>query len=156
MRKIIRIFLLVFLLAFIVIQFFQPDKNKGTVSENDILTVQKVPAKIAGILKESCFDCHSNVTRYHWYHNVAPVSWMINDHIQEGKEELNLSDWGKTDLYDKITTLEEMAQETRRKTMPLKSYLIMHPKARLSDEQIEALNNWANELGEELLKAAAN
>jgi len=156
MRRILRIFGVVLLLAFITIQFFQPDKNQGAVTENDILTVQKVPAEIAGILKESCFDCHSNVTRYHWYHNIAPVSWMIDDHIQEGKKELNLSNWGKTDLYDKITTLEEVAQETRRKTMPLKSYLIMHPKARLSDEQIEALNEWANNLGEELLKAAAN
>ena len=156
MRRLIRILLIVLLVAFITIQFFQPEKNEGITAENDILTVQKVPAEVAGILKESCFDCHSNVTRYLWYHRVSPVSWMIDDHIREGKDELNFSDWGKTDLYDKITALEEIGQETRRKTMPLKSYLVMHPKARLSEEQIEVLNKWANDLGEELLRAANN
>ncbi len=156
MRKFLRILLIVLLLAFVGVQFFQPQRNTGEATPNDILTVQQVPAEVAGILKESCFDCHSNITRYHWYHRVSPVSWMIDDHVREGKDELNFSDWGKTDLYDKITALEEIGQETRRKTMPLKSYLIMHPKARLSEEQIEILNKWANDLGEELLGAATN
>lgn len=156
MRKLLRVLLILLVIAFVAIQFFQPEKNQGETTTNDILITQQVPAEIAGILKESCFDCHSNITRYKWYHKFAPVSWMIDDHIREGKKELNFSNWGKTDLYDKITSLEEIGQETERKTMPLKSYLIMHPKARLNDEQIEAINNWANQLGEELLSAAAN
>ncbi len=156
MRKLLRILIIVLLIAFVAIQFYQPEKNLGEATANDILNTQQVPAEIAGILKESCFDCHSDVTRYRWYHKVAPVSWMIDDHIREGKKELNFSNWGKTDLYDKITALEEIGQETERKTMPLKSYLIIHPKARLNDEQIEAINKWANNLGEELLRDAAN
>ena len=81
---------------------------------------------------------------------------MINDHIKEGKHELNFSKWGELDIFEKITTLEEISQESSRKTMPLKSYLIMHPKAKLSDEQIKTIENWTTKLGEELLEGAAN
>lgn len=156
MRKILRILFLLILTGFVIIQFFQPEKNLGEHGSDDILAVHKVPADIAGILKESCYDCHSNVTRYNWYHKLAPVSWMINDHVVEGKDELNFSEWGNEDFYDKITSLEEISQETERKTMPLKSYLIMHRKAKLNEEQIEAIRQWATGLGEELLEEAAN
>jgi hypothetical protein len=152
MRKILRIFLLILIVGFIALQFFQPEKNQGQITDNDILRHHKVPENITVILKESCFDCHSNNTRYPFYDRISPVSWMVDDHIREGKHELNFSEWGALDIYDKITTLEEIAQETKRKTMPLKSYKLMHPKARLTDEQIAALEKWTTELSEELLK----
>lgn len=152
MRKIARAVVIVLLLGFIVLQFFQPELNKGETTDANILRQHEVPENIGTILKESCFDCHSNITRYPWYDRIAPVSWMVDDHIREGKHELNFSEWGKLDIYDKITTLEEIAQETKRKTMPLKSYKFMHPKARLSDEQIAAIEKWTTELSEELLK----
>ncbi len=156
MRKILRIVIIIFIIGFIVIQFFQPQKNQGQITDSDILSAHKVPENVAIILKESCFDCHSDKTRYLWYHNIAPVSWMINDHIKEGKHELNFSKWGELDIFEKITTLEEISQESSRKTMPLKSYLIMHPKAKLSEEQIKTIEDWTTKLGEELLEGAAN
>ena len=121
-----------------------------------VLTVYQVPNDVASILKNSCYDCHSNNTRYLWYHNISPVSWMINNHIQEGKHELNFSEWGKLDIYDQITNLEEMSSEAKRKTMPLKSYLLMHPGAKLNQEQIDRLEGWTTELGEQLLKKSFN
>lgn len=156
MRKILRIIIIIFIVGFIVIQFVQPQKNQGQITNSDILSVHRVPENVATILKESCFDCHSDKTRYLWYHKIAPVSWMINDHIKEGKHELNFSKWSELDIFEKITTLEEISQESSRKTMPLKSYLIMHPKANLSDEQIKTIENWTTKLGEELLEGAAN
>jgi len=155
MRKIVRIFLLVILVAFIVAQFFRPEKNISEASEKYILTLHSVPEDVAGILKNSCFDCHSNNTTYHWYHNISPVSWMVADHIREGKKELNFSEWGDIDIFSQITRLEKICQESEHGKMPLKSYLLMHPKAKLSDEQIATLCDWTTKLSEELLVKAA-
>lgn len=155
MQKIIRIFLLVLLLTFIVAQFFQPKKNTSEASENHILTLHSVPEEVAGILKNSCLDCHSNTTNYHWYHYISPASWLVANHIREGKKELNFSEWGNMDVFSQITKLEEICQESEQKEMPLKSYLLMHPKAKLSDEQIATLCDWTTRLSEELLVKAA-
>ena len=157
MRKIFKLILLLLVIGFVVLQFFQPKKNlEATASGDDLLAVQQVPNDVALILKNSCYDCHSNNTRYLWYHHISPVSWMVNHHVEEGKHELNFSEWGKLDLYDQITTLEEIGQETKRKTMPLKSYLLMHPGAKLTQEQIDQIETWTNELGEQLLKKSFN
>ena len=155
MRKLIRYLLIAVFVAFIAIQFVQPEKNINEASENNILALHSVPDSIASILKNSCFDCHSNITNYRWYHKIAPASWMVAEHIREGKKELNFSDWGQMDVFKRITTLEEICQETEHREMPLKSYLIMHPKSRLSDEQIAQLCDWSVRLSEELLVEAA-
>ena len=152
MRKILRVIIALLVVGFVVLQFFQPKKNLETTSANDLFVTQQVPENVAQILKNSCYDCHSNNTRYLWYHRISPVSLMINHHIHEGKHELNFSEWGKMDVYDKITKLDEIERETGRKTMPLKSYLLMHPSAKLNSEQIEIINKWTKDLGEELLK----
>ncbi len=154
MRKILRIFFLLILVAFVAAQFFQPERNTSEASGNNILTLHSVPENVAEILRNSCFDCHSNNTNYHWYHAVSPASWMVADHIREGKKELNFSEWGNMDVFSQITKLEEMCQESEHREMPLKSYLLMHPKAKLSDEQIAALCDWTTRLSEELLVKA--
>jgi hypothetical protein len=151
MRKIFRILFFTGLLVFIVIQFFQPDRNASDDISNHILEIEKVPDNIKMVLENSCLDCHSNQTNYLWYHKMAPVSWMIDKHIQEGKDELNFSEWGAFDIYDKIETLEEMYQEVERKKMPLKSYTSIHKKAKLSEKQEAELRAWTEKLGLELL-----
>ena len=119
----------------------------------NIFETEKVPDNIKNILTPSCLDCHSNNTNYKWYHKPAPVSWMVNQHIVKGKDELNFSDWGQFDIFDKIGTLEEICTESERKTMPLKSYTAIHRSAKLSDEQIAELCDWTEKLGEELLSS---
>lgn len=156
MRKLFLILLAALLVTFVVIQFFQPLKNNRKISSDHILQKENVPANINAILKNACLDCHSNQTKYLWYHKIAPVSWMINKHIVEGKDELNLSDWGKMDIYDKIGTLEEICQEVERKKMPLETYVKMHKKAKLSDEQKAELCIWTEKLSLELIVAVNN
>ena len=81
------------LLAFIVIQFIRPAKNKSEgVSTNDITTKYAVPQDVMAVLKTSCYDCHSNNTNYPWYANIQPIAWWLDDHIKEGKKELNFSE----------------------------------------------------------------
>nr|WP_321355990.1 heme-binding domain-containing protein [uncultured Draconibacterium sp.] len=156
MRRILRFLVIILLLAFIVIQFFQPEKNSDGVSSNHIFNQVEVPENIQTLLTNACLDCHSNHTNYWWYNHIAPVSWMVDNHITEGKSELNFSEWGTMDIFEKITKLEEICQETERKSMPLKSYRTIHPKAKLSDEQIAELCDWTTKLAEELLANAAD
>lgn len=151
MRKIIGGFSLILIIAFVIIQFFQPEKNKAAANSNDLLNTNNVPENVASLLKESCYDCHSNNTRYLWYHKIAPVSWMVDRHIRDGKQELNFSEWGTLDNYDQIISLDEITHEIRRKTMPLKSYRFMHSKANLSDAQTQILEEWSKKQGEALL-----
>lgn len=153
MRKIVRLLGIVLLLGFIVLQFFQPEKNKSAITSTHIFKQEQVPENIQSLVTEACLDCHSNNTRYTWYHFV-PVAWMVNEHVIDGKKELNFSEWSAMDVFDKITILEEICQETERNTMPLKSYKIIHPKAKLTAEQISDLCAWTTKLSEELLAKA--
>lgn len=156
MQRLFKVAFIFITAVFIIIQFFQPEKNSTDNFSSHIFEKEQVPENIKDMLKSACFDCHSNQTTYLWYHKIAPVSWMVNKHVINGKDELNLSLWGEMDIYDKIGTLEEICQEVERKKMPLKSYTIMHKEAKLSEKQIAELCAWTEKLSLELLAAVEN
>ena len=156
MRKSFRIVFIFGLVVFVVVQFFQPEKNIGEISENHILIKENIPDNIKNVLQNACLDCHSNQTKYLWYHQIAPVSWIVNKHIVDGKKELNLSEWGEMDIFDKIGILEEICQEVERKKMPINTYVKMHKEANLSEEQVAELCAWTEKLGLELLAKVEN
>src|SRR4051812_27395965 len=86
--------LIAFVLVFIIIQFFRPEKNKaGKTEPNNLMARYNVPAEVKEILKTSCYDCHSNTTAYPWYAEVQPIGWWLNNHVKEGKRELNFSEF---------------------------------------------------------------
>ncbi len=154
MRLFIKIFAAILFIAFVVIQFFQPEKNIGEINENHIFRQEQLPENLQQILSNACLDCHSNNTNYPWYNHVAPVSWMLSKHVIQGKDELNFSEWSKLDTYDKIVALEDIRQEVEQKTMPLKGYVAMHKEARLSEEQVAALLDWIDKRGAELVNSS--
>lgn len=156
MRIAIRVLILAGLVFIMVIQFFQPERNSSEDFSNHLFKTENIPENIKVIFQNACLDCHSNQTNYLWYHKMAPVSWMIDKHIQEGKDELNLSDWGQFDIFDKIGTLEEICQEVERNKMPLKSYEAIHKKAKLTEKQKAELCAWTEKLGLELLAKIEN
>jgi len=125
-------------------QFFGPEQNKG-----DITTVQPFleetnpPAEVKAILKESCFDCHSNATRYPWYGKITPVDYWMADHIKHGKEHFNVSTWSEANLKKKDHKMEELIEMVEEKEMPLPSYTWTHTESKLSDEQIASMVAWA-------------
>lgn len=151
MKKLLRIFLLVFAAIFVVIQFYQPGKNQGETTADHLFEKISVHEGIQTILRSSCLDCHSNQTKYLWYHNIAPVSWVVNNHITGGKKELNLSEWGEMNALDQLMAIDKMVEEVEKDAMPLKSYQLLHPKAKLSEDQKNKLYEWAEKLSEELL-----
>lgn len=127
----------------VVIQFFRIDKtNPKIVVENDFISQTNPPENIAKLIKTSCYDCHSNESKYPWYTNFAPISWMIKQHINEGREELNFSEWGIFKEKRKKHKLEECYELIEEGEMPLTSYLIAHGEAKLSAEQKKDLINW--------------
>ncbi|MFK5879591.1 MAG: heme-binding domain-containing protein [Flavobacteriaceae bacterium] len=132
-------------IVLIGIQFVPVSLNQlEKISENDIIATLNPPEEIALILKTSCYDCHSNNTVYPWYDKIAPVSWWVADHINEGKDELNFSEWASFSEKRKAKKLKEMIEELDEGEMPLTSYLITHGDAKLSSAQVEQLKNWVD------------
>jgi len=145
MKKYFKIKYLIILL--IVIQFYRPTKNISTeISKNNIFKTEIVPQKIQEMLKTSCFDCHSNNTKYPWYNNIAPASWVLANHVDDGKEELNFDAWSTYSQKRKNRKLKEIKKELEGKDMPLDSYLWIHKKAELSKNQIKEIIVWARKL----------
>ncbi len=85
------------------------------------------------LAQRACFDCHSNETVWPWYSNIAPVSWLVQSDVNEGRSHLNFSDWSKV---REAFEIPEVVQEGR---MPPSIFLIMHPEARLTQAEKEAL-----------------
>ena len=132
------------LVVLIVIQFFRPDKNMAPVDPSeDFLMVASPPEEMAELIKNSCYDCHSNQTVYPWYSQIAPVSWWLDKHIRMGKADLNASDYGSMDKADKIKMLNDLSEVVEAGSMPLVSYTLIHRAARISEEDKEAICIWS-------------
>jgi len=130
-------------MIFILIQVFRIDKTNAPADPGkDIITVTQAAPEISGILRTSCYDCHSNESTYPWYTNIAPFSWWIKHHMDEGRDELNFSEWGDYKERRKDHKLKESIEMVEEGEMPLSSYTLMHGEAELSKEQQTALVKW--------------
>jgi Haem-binding domain len=90
--------------------------------------------RIEALARSACFDCHSNESRWPWYASIAPVSWRIQNHVDEGRGKLNFSAFDRP--QEEAT---EAADVVRSGEMPPSDYLLMHPEARLSPADRQAL-----------------
>ncbi|MFB6320592.1 heme-binding domain-containing protein [Saccharicrinis sp. FJH54] len=152
MKRTILIISVLILVVLIIIQFFQPEKNTGEITSDHFINQDGIPSDIKTMLQSSCFDCHSNNTTYLWFDKIAPASWLVSDHIKEGKHHLNFSDWGNTDTLDLISNLSDISDEVKNKSMPLSSYSFLHRKARLTQEQRNTIVAWSEAYANDLLK----
>ena len=135
------------ILLVVIIQFFRIDKTNPVSDPGvDMFVVENVPDDVQTLLKTSCFDCHSNSTRYPWYTNIAPVSWWVKHHIDEARDELNFEEWGTYSEKKKAHKLEEIEEMIEEKEMPLPSYLWIHDEAKLSKQEQKKLIIWAKNL----------
>lgn len=134
---------LVLLVALIIAQFFGPEKNDGDIaSVKAFIADTNPPMDVQLILKNACYDCHSDHTRYPWYNNITPVNYWLAGHVNDGKKHFNMSKWNDYSDKRKDHKLEELAEEVEEGHMPLPSYTWTHGDAKLSKEQIEAVENW--------------
>ncbi|CAN5276569.1 heme-binding domain-containing protein [soil metagenome] len=134
------------LVILVVIQFIRPEKNSGSADgPNDITQFTTVSPEVKKILEVSCYDCHSNHTVYPWYSNVQPVAWWLNDHVNEGKGEVNFSEFKSYRVKRQMRKFHEIAKQIEEEEMPLNSYLWIHGNAKLDASQAKLLLDWAKE-----------
>lgn len=133
------------LFAFLVIQFIHPEKNKTTGTQaNYIGTAYAVPGDVKAILAKACNDCHTNNTNYPWYTNIQPVDWWMNDHVKDGKKELNFDEYANKSPRYQYHKMEEVTEMIKEGEMPLDSYTWMHKDAKLTEAEKNKLINWAD------------
>ena len=139
MKKIIGIICLIF----IGLQFIpRPQKNISAVSS--ISPVFQSNPTVLAILKKSCLDCHSNNTKYPWYTTIQPLSMWINHHIEEGKEEMNFSEFETYSLKKQQHKLKELVEQVEEDEMPMSYYTLIHKTAKLTPEEKKTLIDWTN------------
>lgn len=123
----------------IAIQFIRPDFKNPPVDESVALNSDP---HVMNVLQTSCYDCHSNETKYPWYQNVAPVSWIMSDHIERGRKALDFSNWANIDPKVKLLRLERAKQVVNNDMMPKHDYLLMHKNAVLNAKEKEILEQF--------------
>lgn len=138
---------IVLLIVLIGMQFYRPEKN---TAEGDYVAAFEAETKpspeVKQLLETTCYDCHSDNTNYPWYNNVAPISYWMDHHIEEGKEHLDFSDWGNYTVKKKDHKLEEVVEYVENGEMPLREYTWTHKEARLTEDQKRLLMDWAKEV----------
>jgi len=146
--------LIALLLIFIVIQFIRPAKNQSSgIAETDITKHFTVPENVQVLLQRSCNDCHSNSTQYPWYSNIQPVYWWLQKHINDGKKELNFSEFGTYTAKRQVHKLNEVIGQINKDEMPLNSYLWIHHDAKLGPDDKKILVDWATSLKNQIATA---
>lgn len=139
-------------LVVLIIQFIPaglpPSEKEST---GDIIQSGLVGEEVVPILKTSCYNCHSNETSYPWYAHVAPASWLVAYDVKKGREELNFSTWQEYDLNKMVGKLDDVATEVDEGHMPKSIYTLMHPSAKLSEEQRALIVAWTETAMDELV-----
>ena len=135
------------MVALVVIQFFPRNRNQSeSVPETDFMSVNTVPANIQNMIEISCYDCHSNNTEYPWYNRVQPVAWFLEDHIKEGKAELNFNEWGEYSDRRKNSKLRSIISQVEDDEMPLDSYTFIHRDAKFSESEKKEIIKYLTKL----------
>jgi hypothetical protein len=129
------------------IQVIRPARTNPPVDPSHALeAVVFVPPRVESTLQRACYDCHSDLTRWPWYSNVAPVSWFVIDHVDSGRRQVNFSDWLRPNTKDPAEYTRERFQaickQVQTRNMPLTSYLLVHRAAKLSQGDIETICAW--------------
>ena len=142
--RIVKIVGLVVVVLLLGAQVVRPDKtNPGIEAVRTIESRTELTPAIAELFNRACNDCHSNKTDWPWYSNVAPVSWFVIDHVNHGRRHLNFSAWGDYDPERAGDLLRNIAKEVQQGSMPLTSYTLLHPEAKLSPGERNMIVEWA-------------
>ena len=124
-------------------QFKIIDKTPGDTNPSaDFLILEDAPEEIAELFDAVCYDCHSNATNYPWYSNIAPISWWLKRHVDNGKRKINYSEWTKYEGDIRTHKIDETVKYIMKGWMPLGPYKWTHPEARLTDSQRNMLVDW--------------
>lgn len=88
------------------------------------------------VAEQSCMDCHSNLTKWRWYSDIAPASWLIQNDVDGGRNRLNFSEWDRSQPM-----LSEVVDQVSSGGMPPLQYTLAHPSTKLSGSEKQQLIN---------------
>ena len=149
--KIVKIIAVVLLVGFVVIQFVPTERNQSNVvPKTDFLLVNRTPENMSALLQESCYDCHSNNTDYPWYNKIQPVAWFMEDHVKDGKSELNFNEWDMLSIRRKNSKLKSIISQVKDNEMPLSSYAFIHLNAAFSEAEKQSVIQYITQLKDSL------
>ena len=154
MRTVLKIVAILLVVLVVGIQAIRPARTNPPVDESQTINAKtQMSPEVASIIDRSCRDCHTNKTVWPWYTNVAPVSWWLSNHVNDGRRAMNMSEWGKLDPNRQDRKLRQICDEVQDGVMPLSSYTPMHPMAKLSDQDKKTLCDWTAKERERLSPA---
>ncbi|MBR9977186.1 MAG: heme-binding domain-containing protein [Bacteroidetes bacterium] len=140
MRKTARIVILGIAGIILGMQLFRPVRDNPPVRADII-----APPAVKALLRPACYDCHSNETRWPWYSHVNPAGWLLAGHVRDGRDALNFSDWDTLDVRKRYLLKRDILSSVEEESMPLPSYLLLHPDARLDSEDRAVIERWVTE-----------
>jgi uncharacterized membrane protein len=153
MGKGLKIILFSLLGLFVAIQFIPASRPAHNPLVNyDFFVANNVSPEVESIIRNACYDCHSQEVRYPWYAYVAPVSWQVSKDVRHGRANLDFSNWDQLSKREKLDVLDEIGDEVDGGSMPLPIYPLMHSQAKLTTEQREQLVKWAEDLAEKVFE----
>ena len=145
MRKILKWIAIVLVIIFVGLQFIRPAKTNPPIDQAQTIEAHtQMTPQVTAILDRSCNDCHSNKSKWPWYSNVAPASWLVIGHVNDARKAMNLSEWGKRDPDRQSKKLQQICDEVTDGGMPLSTYTPLHPGSKLSAADVKTLCDWAN------------
>ena len=152
MKKFVKVFVIVIIIVFIGIQFIRPNRtNPVSDKSRDVSYYLNIPGNVKQILERSCYDCHSNLTRWPWYTNIAPASWLVASDVENARSQMNFSEWGTYNITDQIDYLNQINKQVKKGNMPLGKYLLIHSDAKLTDADRDLVCKWASSASDSLL-----
>lgn len=138
MKRVLPVLLAVVAVVLLALQLVPVERTNPPIEE----TID-APPEVLTLLRRSCFDCHSNETRWPWYSHVAPVSFLVAGDVDEAREHMNFSTWNRYSADERADHFDEIAEEVSEGGMPLPIYLVGHPGARPSAAEKERIVTWA-------------
>ncbi|ADG92379.1 conserved hypothetical protein [Arcobacter nitrofigilis DSM 7299] len=133
-----KITIITFFVVLLLMQAIQIDKINPVTDKS--LEIQ-APKEVKVLLKNACYDCHSNETVWPWYSSIAPGSWLIEGHVVDGRKALDFTKWNSYSQEKKEKKLKRIYR-TVYAAMPLASYMWIHKEANLTKEQRELIREW--------------
>jgi mono/diheme cytochrome c family protein len=134
-----RLLAVIVCLAFLGIQLIRP------VLKNPPVTAEiQAPPEVKQILRNSCYNCHSNETKLPWFDQIAPAYWLVTSDVNEARKHLNFSEIGKLPAAQQKGALFEAVNMIQLGAMPLASYVRVHPGAAITPEQLAVLRAYLN------------
>ena len=131
--------------AFVAIQWIGPARTNPPIDPSVALEASAVPLPVGAILHRACYDCHSSETRWPWYSQVAPASWLVIGDVVDARKQMSFSRWRRYNALDRADLLDKVCEQVTKHHMPLWQYTLAHRDAKLSKDEISAICAWTKQ-----------